>query len=320
MPFANGLFTPDDFLQIENILYTPIESELQHRTLFSINDSFAPYANEIGYDYYRKQGSAKILAHGGGAKDIPFVGEYGSRATQKVYTIASGIRFTEAERMAMAAKANLGKGPTLNIPATRIATARRYCFETENKLAFAGDADYGIVGVFDDTFYNTSSDLGTKENVAQGATGSTAAEKRLWSNKTAQEILTDLTTAMNAVEADGLFQAKVLALPPTQYNRLRTPFSDYDSRTLLDWLNSNGMYFERIVKAKELKLSNNGDTVDYFMVFDNSPEVVQLAVVRDLQIGDAIYDIIGTSEQAVTLRTGGIIVRHPAAFYVGKGI
>lgn len=319
MPFANGLFTPDDLLQIENILYTPIESELMHRTIISVNDRFAPYANSIGYDYYQRQGSAKILAHGGGAKDIPFVGEKGSRVTQNVYTIASGVRFIESERLAAAAKATLGKGPSLDLPLNRIASARRFCFEKENSLVFAGDADFGIKGIFDASFYGT--DLGTKENVAQGATGSTAAAKRLWSNKTAQEILIDLQTALNAVETDGLFTAKVLAVPPTQYNRLRLPFSTTnDSRTLFAWLRSEGMFFERVVKMKELKAGNNGDTVDYFMVFDNNPEVIELAVVRDIELGEPVYDIMNTSEQAVTMRTGGIIMRHPSAFYVGQGI
>jgi hypothetical protein len=319
MPFANGLFTPDDFLAIENVLYTPRESELKHRQIFSLNTSYPSYALEVGYDYYQRQGSAKIIAAGGSAKDIPFVGEKGNRITQNVYTITSGIRFAKAERLAAAAKSALGKGPTLNLPTTRISSARRYCFEMENKLVFAGDANHGIKGVMHDDFYGT--DKGTKEFVAQGATGTGAAEKRLWSNKTAQEILIDVQRPLEVIEADDLFEAKVLVLPPAQYNNLRKPFSTTnDSRTLLSWLNSEGMFFSQIVKSREMKAGNNGDTVDTFMVFDNDPEIMELILIEDIMMEDPIFDLVGTSEQAVTLKTAGMMVRHPAALYVGRGI
>jgi hypothetical protein len=56
MPFEYGLFTQDDFLQIDNVLYTPKIEELPHRKIFGLNTSFARYAKEIGYDYYKRTG------------------------------------------------------------------------------------------------------------------------------------------------------------------------------------------------------------------------------------------------------------------------
>ena len=319
MPFNDGLFTPDDFLQIENVLYSPKEEELVHRTLFKMNTSWASFAREIGYDYWERQGSAKILASGGGAKDVPFVGEKGGRVTQKVYTVASGVRFTKAEREAVAAKRALGKGPSLQLDTNRVSSARRFIFEKEAELAFAGDTEFGIKGIFDSTFYGA--DLGTKEDVAQGAIGGSAAEKRLWSNKTALEILADLQTAKNTIEADGLFQARVLALPPEQYNALFKPFSPSgDSQTLMNWLKSQGQNFEQIVKTRQMKATNNGDTVDYMFIFDNDPEIVELSLINDIALGNPVFDIVDTMEQAVLLDTAGIICRHPSGLYVGKGI
>lgn len=318
MPFDNGLFTQDDFLQIENVLYTPIEEELIHRSIFSINSSWASFAREIGYDYWRKQGTAKILASGGGAKDVPFVGEDGGRVTQKVYTVVSGVRFTKAEIEAVAAKRALGKGPGLQLDTNRVASARRFIFEKEAAIAFVGDTEFGIKGLFDSTWYGT--DLGTMENVAQGATGADAAAKRLWSNKTAAEILTDLRTARKAIQTDGLFKARTLVLPPDQYEELTKPFSTNVPDTLLSWLNTKGMYFEKIVVSNQMKATNNGDTVDYFLLMDNSPMNVELSLINDISLGDPVIDIVGTQEQAVLLDTAGIIVRHPGALYVGKGI
>ncbi len=317
--FESGLFTNDDFLQIENVLYSPKEEELAHRQIFSLNTSYARYAEEIGYDYYEKNGSAKIIAKGGNANDLPFVGEKGGRVTQKCYTIASGVSYTKAELEAVQAKRALGKGPAIQIDTLRISSARRFIMEQEAKIAIVGNAEYGIAGILDSSFYGT--DLGTKENVALGAVGTGDAAKRLWSNKTAAEILTDLETAVNTVEANGIFKARTLVLGPSQYNRLRKPISaTVPTMTLLSWIKSEGMYFERIIISRMLNLTNNGDTVNYFMVLDNMPEVAELALLYDIELGDPQYDLLGGTKMAVSLKTGGVICRHPSALYVGKGI
>src|SRR4030042_768459 len=101
---------------------------------------------------------------------------------------------------------------------------------------------------------------------------------------------------------------------------LTLPYSDYTTLTLLDWIKSQGMYFDQIIGTNHLAATNNGDTVDWFMVLDNDPEVVQLALLFDIELGDPLYDLVGTMEQAVMLKTGGIMFRHPAGCYIGKGI
>jgi len=315
--FESGLFTEDDFLQIENVLYTPREEEMAARKLLKLNTSYAPYAREIGYDYYQRQGSAKILAHGASAKDIEFVGEKGGRITQKVYDIATGIRWTKKEREAEMAKRALGKGPGVQLDTTRVQSARRFIFETENALSFVGDADYGIKGLFSADYYGT--DLGTKENVAQGATGADAAAKRLWSNKTPAEIIKDIRTAVDTVEADGLFVGRALAMDPQSFNLLRQPYGDQTTMTVYDWIKAN-FDFTTIIKSRVMRAVNNGDTVNYFMVLDNDPEVVELAVTEDINLLDPVYDIVGTMEQAVKESFGGVLFRHPAGAYIGKGI
>lgn len=315
--FGSGIFTAGDFLQIENVLYTPREEEVIARRAFSMNTSYAPYAREVGYDYYTRQGSAKILGPNG-AKDIPFVSESGGRATQTVFTIATGIRYTEDERLAEEAKRNLGKGPATRLDTLRVSTARRFIFEKENALAFVGDSGVGIKGIWDSSFYGT--DLGTSENVALGAYSGTDAEKRQWTNKTAKEILTDLLEAVSTVESTGLFKARCLMLPPAKYNLLRKPYSDYSPMTVLQWINSEGMYFNKIIPSRICSATNNGDTVDYMFVFDDEPEVVQLVTPEDVRLHEAKYDIINTMEQAITLKTAGVMVRHPSGLYVGKGI
>jgi hypothetical protein len=327
--FDQNLITADDLKQIEDVLYTPREEEMPARRLLNINRSYESFAREIGFDYYQREGSAKILARGASANDVPFVGEKGGRCTQAVYDIASGIRYTKAELDAMAAKRRLGKGPAIQIDTLKIEAARRFILEEENKATFlgasglsSGGTNYNIKGLLDSSFYGT--DLGTKENVATTTANpksvSTNADKRLWVNKSTQEILDDLFTGMSTVENKGLFKARALVLAPASFNILRKPYSQYALQTILTWLNSEGLYFDTIIPTRAMASTYNGDTVNYFMIIDNDPEIAELAITYDINLGNPIYDILGTSEMAVTEGFGGVMLRHPAAVYVGKGI
>jgi hypothetical protein len=90
--------------------------------------------------------------------------------------------------------------------------------------------------------------------------------------------------------------------------------------TVLAWIQSQGAYFEKIISTSAMSSENNTLGADAFCVMDNAREIVELAVIEDLVLGNPVYDIIGTSEQGVTERCAGCIIRHPAAIYVGKGI
>ncbi len=298
----------EDLQAIENVLYEAKADELVARSVAHVNTNFPPFAQEVGYDWYDRKGSAKVLAAGGSAKDVPFVGEKGGRETKKVYTVATGIKYEKAEIMAFQAKSALGKGASVSIDTMRVKTARRFVAETENKLFFVGDKSYGIKGILNHPGI-------TFETVAATGTGTSP----LWSTKTPSQILDDLLNAKGKVEAGGLFKARVLMLTPAAKNRLLKPYSEQNPMTIMKWLQSEGMYFEKIVESRALLSDYNGLSADAFCIFDNDPEVIELAVTEDLVLGDPVYDILGNSEQAVTERTAGIILRHPSAVYIGKG-
>ena len=95
-----NVISENDLKQIERTLYTPKESELIARKILRLNTNFSRSATSIGYRWYTRTGSAKILAPGGRAKDIPFVGEDGGEKTQKVFDIATGIRYDWKEILA----------------------------------------------------------------------------------------------------------------------------------------------------------------------------------------------------------------------------
>lgn len=304
----------EDLLQIESILYKPKEQELAARKIARVNTNFLPYAREIGYDVYSRTGKAKIVAAGAGANDIPFVGEDMTRVTQPAIDIVTGVRYSFDELEAMQAKRSLGKGAVFALDTTRVESARRYVAEQEDKICFVGSTDYGIDGIL-----NVSGT--TTEDVAQGATGATAAEKRLWANKTALEILTDIHKAKQTIEKDGYFKAKTLVLPPSSKLRMLKPFNELSMLTLMEWFKQNGLFFDSIVETNALEKTHNGfSTVDCFMVLDNDPEVIELAVLKDLTLGNPETDWTGETKMKVMERIAGYIIRYPQAIYIGKGI
>lgn len=319
---AEPIFLKDDLLDIESVLYQPISEELRHREIWSLATNFMQEAEEIGYDTYDRTGSAKVFAGRAVANDIPFVGDKKTRTTQHVFEIASGISFTRAERGATAAANALGRGPSVALDMLRVESVRRFTNELEAKHTWIGDSTLNIKGALDNSYYNETG-LGTKEFVVQGASGNSAIEKKKWINKTSQEILTDLITARTVVGTQGIFNGRTLVLPHEQLLRLERPYGADTPVTIKDFLlgrTGTEGYFDRIVGTNYMDSSNNGESVDTFMVLDNRPQVGQIAVVKELELFPPVFDEIQNSRQATILRSGGFIMRHPAAIYIGKGI
>ncbi len=304
----DALLRKEDLLYIENTLYETKKEELAARQIARVNSNYPAYAEEIGYQWYSREGSAKILAAGASAKDVPFVDENGGTNTAKVYTIATGLRYKKSERMAYQAKNAQGKGPSVNIDTLRVGVARRFVAEKENDLFFNGDSKYSIKGLLNHTGINTAV-----------VTGTDASSKK-WANKTAKLILEDLLAGVSKVEEDGWFKAKILIISPQSMNTLRKPYSDENPMTVLKWLMEQGMYFERIVTSRRMRSANNALKKECFAILDNNPEVIELALPQDIELGQPEYDILMNSEQAITERTAGCIIRHPSAIYVGTGI
>lgn len=299
MPESDVLLRREDLLAIENTLYEPKKEELVARSLVQVNNRYPAYANEIGYDWYDRTGSAKIIAAGGSANDLPIVGEKGGRVTLSVYTIATGIQFTKAERLAAQAKNSLGKGPALQLDTMRVSTARRYVAETENRLFFVGDKKFGIKGLL------TMPGI-KKEGVTAFSTPA--------------EILDALLTGKATVEKDNLFKARAVVFDPATVKKLLKPYSETNPMTIRKWLESEGMYFDEIHVTNAMSSTHNTLGSNAFCIFDNDPEVIELGVVQDLELEQPVYDAIGTSVQGVTERCAGAIIRHPSAIYVGTGV
>jgi hypothetical protein len=310
-----NLLTQEDLRDIEKVLYEVRKPELIARQLFSVNTAYAPWAQTISYKWFEHSGAARIRAAGSSAKDLPMIGEKGGMETHKVFNIEVGISY-EANELLEVAALRSSKGPSISIDTIRIASSRRSIAEKENRVAFAGSSEHGIQGVL-------YKDGITKENVAATGTlngASTDPQKRQWANKTSIQMIKDLAYGKATVEKDEIFNATTLVLPTTVKENSIIPISDSEPMSVLKWLKEEGVYFNKVVFTSALNKENSGLASDAFLIFDDSPDVIELATPDDLRMTAPVYDVLGGSQMAAVLRTAGCLVRYPSAVYVGLGI
>lgn len=306
------LITQSDIRFQEQTLYKVVLEELIARQVLRVNTNYNKTSPSITYKYYEPSGKAKILANGAGAKDVNFVGEDGKTNTVLVRDIGIGIRYTRKELEDARMTGTNSNGATVRLDMIRMEAARRAIAETENQLTFIGDPTLDINGLVNVTG-NTS------EDVAQGALGANATEKRQWLFKTPKEILKDLMKAKTASRQKGKFRPDTLVLPPNQFDMLDQPYGDNTTMTIRSWLGSQGVNFPKVYASSYMTSAFNGLGADCLLVLDSSPMVAEIAVPSELELLDPVYDLARNSEQ-MAIESLVPIVRYPSAIYVGKGI
>ncbi|EMF82182.1 PF09950 family protein [Leptospira weilii serovar Topaz str. LT2116] len=277
---------------------TPKKEELKLRKIARVKADFPSYAREIGYDVDNGEGGAVVTAAGAKPKDIPFVNESVERVIQPAVDFITAISYTEDEIEAAMAKRLLGKGPAYPLDQRRVEKARRYVSEKEDYTGFNGNKALKVPGIVTSAGYKVEG-----PNFASLAT--------------AKAMLDELHRGKTVIEKDDVFKARTLMLTPEDKGRLLKPLNDYTSITLFEWFKANGLYFDNILTSTALRKENNVLNRDLFLVLDSDPEVLELAVLKDITLGKPVTDYTGETKMVVTERFGGSIVYYPEGIYVG---
>ncbi|UML80372.1 MULTISPECIES: encapsulin [Leptospira] len=288
----------NDLLFIESVLLTPEKEELQFRRILRVNQSYAPYAREIGYDVLKTRGRASIVAAGAKNQKSEITGESIERITQPAIDIESTVTYSEDELEAMMAKRNLGKGPFFALDQVRIETARNEIAEAEDYVGFNGVPELKVEGLL------------TKEGIKKETVPS-------FDTLTASQILSELHNGIAKVGKGNRWNPRTLVLCPEDYYRLIKPLNDFVMVTLLEWFKQNGLYFNNIVKTNSLSAENNVLGKNLFLVMDSSPKVAEAAVLKDITLGRPVTDYRGDTDMLVRERFGGALVRFPEAIFLG---
>jgi hypothetical protein len=197
----------------------------------------------------------------------------------------------------------------------RANSARRAIAQKENTIAFYGDTNSGLIGLFNAP--NVTS-------VVIPATGAGATTQ--WANKTPDQILFDMNLVANTVVSVslGVENPDTMLLPLSQFNYVAsTARSDFSDKTILNYFLENNPYIKEVEWVNELLgagTSGSGAApYSRMYAYRRSPEVLTLEIPSyfeqlEMQIRNLTYKI------PCIERCGGVLVYYPLALAYGDGI
>jgi len=297
------LFLARELESIEAKLYEYKVRELKYRKLIPVSNQDNPGAETVTYRMLTKYGMAKIIANY--ADDLPRVNAIMQEYSQKVKTIGTSFGYNTQEVRA-AAYANKPLD-TIYADATRRAVR-----EEESKLAWTGNATYGIIGFLN----NANIPI---QAVVTGTGGYT------WLLKTPTEILLDITTGVSQVrsQSNGIHSADTMLLPIVQYNILATtPRSSTSDLTLLEYITKPGNSFGLTTidwLPTELDNAFVGGTKDGMALYEKDEEVLTNRIPLEM-ITHPIQEKNLEYVVPVEARNGGVVVRYPLACLFMTGL
>lgn len=269
-------------------------------TLMPVSTATPEGATTITYRQYDTVGMAKVIANY--ANDLPRADVTGKEFTSNIRSIGNAYGYnTQEVRSAMFAGTNLN--------ARKALAATRAQQEKINQLAFSGDADNGLPGLF------TNANV-PEVTLLNDGTGSSKA----FSTKTADKIVRDINSVINKVitQSKGVHRATEVWLPVDQYALIATTQNSTASdTTILGFLQQvhPGVTFKQVVE-----LDNAGGAgVDYMYALENNMDNWQLELpmmIKQYAPQQQGLEFVVPVES----RFAGVIIEYPLAFAFASGI
>jgi len=295
------LFLARELESIEETLYEYKQRELKYRKFIPVSNRDNPGANSITYRMITMIGMAKIIQNY--SDDLPRADAITQEFTQNVKTIGTSFGYNTQELRAAA----MTNKPLDMIKA---GAARRSVREKENSLAWNGDSTYGIVGFLN----NPNVPI---QGVATGVGG------YLWSQKTPDEIIADISTGVSTVrsQSNGIHEADTMLLPIPQYNILANTRLTDTEITVLEYIKKTESFGLTTIDwlSTELTSAFVGGTKDGMLLYQNDSEVVENRIPLEmiiLPIQERNLEFIIPVES----RNGGVVIRYPLACLIMTGI
>lgn len=256
---------------IESRLYPVDVKVLKYRRHIPVDNAVDPGAQVITYRMYEPIGMAVIISNP--SMDLPRVDVVAQEYSAKVKNIGASYGFsTDDVRRARFANMPLDQ--------FKVAAAQRAFNETENRIAWLGDAASGLIGFLN----NPNVPLLQSPNNGSGSS-------RLWSQKTPSQIIADVASMVNQVKNNTL-QARsgdTLLLTQTNYTLIATTVftavsggvTSVTPMTILDFILKNESFGIREVDAV-LDLAGAGPgTTDVALFYEKNPEVIQQRITLE---------------------------------------
>lgn len=241
---AASIFFARELDYVKSQSYDVEYPEFTALKLFPMSSEVDPGAETVTYYSYDKVGLAKIISNY--ATDLPRADVKGKPTTAIIKSIGDSYGYSVQE---MRASRMAGK----NLDARKAESARYQIDYLNNKIAWNGDKETGLKGVLSE-----GNDVPLYV-IANGASGKTT-----WADKTADEILADLTGMQKqmAFVTKKVEKADTLAIPADAYIELANKRIENTATTLLKYIQDNLPDIKEIVSCPELD-SDSVDTNPY---------------------------------------------------------
>jgi len=247
-------------------------ANLKFRTIFAVSNEVPEGMKSITYETF--DGFAIAKWAGSYGRDMPRADIGGKETTIPVRDAHISYGFTTSEIRSAAITG-------MPLSSRKASMAVRGNEELFNDVAFFGDADVGLVGLF------------THPNIPVTVAPDGASTGPEWATKTPDEILLDLNNAVNDVNINTLLVEEVNTLLLNPANRAliattaRSPNSD---TTILQYFVQNNEFIsgvESVIACNECKASIQADkglgNFNVMVAFNNSADSMVVEIPMELK-------------------------------------
>lgn len=275
--------------------------ELKMRSLVPVSNQAGPGANTIKYFQYDSVGVAKIIESY--AKDFPRVNVRKKEFRSPVKSLGDSYGYSIQDiREAQMTGASLEQRDAN--------AARRAMLQTEDEIAAFGDAETGLLGLFNHP--------NIPETVLPAdGTGSS----KLWADKTPDQIIRDMNLIVNGVVelTNGVEIPNTLILPIEKYTLIAsTPRSANSDTTILDFFLKSNPFIQMVDQYHKMK-GAGASGADRMFAYKKDPDAVSLEVPVD-------FEQFPPQEEGMEFvvychqRIGGVIMYYPLSASFADGL
>jgi len=301
-------FLTQQATMIEAEVYRIQYPEIQYANLIPIDTSGGDWVKSITFFSMDRVGAADWFSHL--ATDMPLADINKAKFEQGIEMAGIGYRYT-LEELGFAQLV-----PGTNLTSERAEAAKRASEEFLDRLAFLGNTTKGWEGFLNNTSV-------TRVDAANTGTG----PSRLWSAKTADQIITDVNDALTGIYTGSstVEMADTILLPPAALILLSTTRIANTEANALSYLTKYNVYtlqtgINLTIRAVLGLESAGTGGVGRMVAYKRDPRVVKMHIPMPhrflpiWQTGPLVFDIPGI------FRTGPVEIRRPSAVRYVDGI
>lgn len=276
--------------------------EFKQRFFFPVNFEVNAGAETYTYYFLEEIGTAKIIADY--SKDWGRISLKSQSFTAKIKGIGSeyGWNFQEARAAQMA---------NMPLSDTEAMGARRANSQEERDIAFFGNDEYGLTGLFN----HPSVPSGTATNDGTGSATTFAS-------KTPAQILRDLNACANDIVTDTkeVEIPDTMLMPTAQYTLIAsTPYSDSIATSILKMFLESNPYIKNVFPCEQCNAVDAFSGDDVMVAYRRAEDVLRLIVPQDFE---QLPELMGPVRWNIKAhqRCGGLEIRLPLAINIVRGI